>query len=308
MSYLVIARKYRPQTFDEVVGQEHIARTLKNAIEMKRMAHAYLFSGPRGVGKTTTARILAKALNCQIGPTSSPCNQCTACTEITDGRALDVIEIDGASNRGIDEVRELRENVKFTPSSLRYKIYIIDEVHMLTDPAFNALLKTLEEPPEHIVFMFATTEPHRIPLTIKSRCQRFNFKLIPRVQIIERLKHICQKENIKIDQDSLMLIARSGEGSMRDAESIMDQVVSYTGKEVKKEEVIFILGILPMELLNRATDMIIESRPKDILNLLDEINEGGYNIHQFINDLRQHFRNILILKTAGRESTTPSSL
>ena len=229
MSYLVLARKKRPQVFEDVIGQRPITQTLQNAIAQKRVAHAFLFTGPRGVGKTSTARILAKALNCEKGPQMNPCNQCPACKEISEGNSIDVIEIDGASNRGIDEVRELRENVRYTPAKSRYKIFIIDEVHMLTLPAFNALLKTLEEPPPHIVFIFATTEPHKIPATILSRCQRYDFKRIPSGEIVQHLRRIVDEEKIEVSQRALSTLARESEGSMRDAQSLLDRLISYGG-------------------------------------------------------------------------------
>jgi len=303
MTYLVLALKYRPQTFDEVVGQEHVCETLKNGIASGKVSHAYLFSGPRGIGKTTTARILAKALNCKEGPTPEPCNQCTSCLEIARGNSLDVLEIDGASNRGIDEIRALRENVKFAPVSSRYKIYIIDEAHQITHDAFNALLKTLEEPPRHIIFMLATTQPEKIPATILSRCQRFAFKLIPQKKIFERLNYIVGKEKLKIGNETLNLIAFRGEGSLRDAQSLLDQVISYAGgKEITLEDTNFILGVLPFERLVEFSDLIAEHKAKEILSLIDEIAESGYDLHQFIKDLRQHFRNMLILKAAGRDT------
>jgi len=297
MSYLVLALKYRPQIFDEVVGQEHVCETLKNGIASGKIAHAYLFSGPRGIGKTTTARILAKALNCKEGPAPQPCNKCISCIEISRGSSLDVLEIDGASNRGIDEIRALRENVKFAPVASRYKIYIIDEAHQITHDAFNALLKTLEEPPRHIVFVLATTQPEKIPPTILSRCQRFSFKLIPQKKIFDRLKYIVEKEKMEIRDEILNLIASRGEGSLRDAQSLLDQVISYSGgKEVSLEETNFILGVLPFERLVEFSDLISEHKAKDILSLIDEIAESGYDLHQFIKDLRQHFRNMLLLK------------
>lgn len=303
MSYLVLALKYRPQTFDEIVGQEHVCETLKNAIASGKVAHAYLFSGPRGIGKTTTARILAKALNCKEGPTSQPCNKCTSCVEIARGSSMDVLEIDGASNRGIDEIRALRENVKFAPASSRYKIYIIDEAHQITHDAFNALLKTLEEPPRHIVFMLATTQPERIPPTILSRCQRFSFKLIPQKKIFDRLNYIAEKEKLKIEKEALNLIAYRGEGSLRDAQSLLDQVISYAGgKKIGLEETNFILGVLPFERLVEFSDLIAEHKAREILSLIDEITESGYNLHQFIKDLRQHFRNMLLMKVAGEDT------
>jgi len=303
MTYLVLALKYRPQTFDEVVGQEHVSETLKNGIASGKVAHAYLFSGPRGIGKTTTARILAKALNCKEGPTPQPCNKCISCVEISRGSSLDVLEIDGASNRGIDEIRALRENVKFAPVSSRYKIYIIDEAHQITHDAFNALLKTLEEPPRHIIFMLATTQPEKIPPTILSRCQRFAFKLIPQKKIFERLDYIIGEEKLKIEKEALNIIAYRGEGSLRDAQSLLDQVISYAGgKEIGLQETNFILGVLPFERLVEFSDLIAEHKAKEILSLIDEIAESGYDLHQFIKDLRQHFRNMLLLKVAGRDT------
>ena len=303
MTYLVLALKYRPQTFDEVVGQEHVSETLKNGIASGKVAHAYLFSGPRGIGKTTTARILAKALNCKEGPTPQPCNKCISCVEISRGSSIDVLEIDGASNRGIDEIRALRENVKFAPVSSRYKIYIIDEAHQITHDAFNALLKTLEEPPRHIIFMLATTQPEKIPPTILSRCQRFAFKLIPQKKIFERLDYIVGEEKLKIEKEALNIIAYRGEGSLRDAQSLLDQVISYAGgKEIGLQETNFILGVLPFERLVEFSDLIAEHKAKEILSLIDEIAESGYDFHQFIKDLRQHFRNMLLLKVAGRDT------
>jgi len=303
MSYLVLALKYRPQTFDEVVGQEHVSETLKNGIASGKIAHAYLFSGPRGIGKTTTARILAKALNCKEGFTPQPCNKCISCVEISRGSSLDVLEIDGASNRGIDEIRALRENVKFAPVSSRYKIYIIDEAHQITHDAFNALLKTLEEPPRHIIFMLATTQPEKIPPTILSRCQRFAFKLIPQKKIFDRLSYIVGEEKLKIEKEALNIIAYRAEGSLRDAQSLLDQVISYAGgKEIGLEETNFILGVLPFERLVEFSDLIAEHKAKEILSLIDEIAESGYDLHQFIKDLRQHFRNMLLLKVAGKDT------
>jgi len=233
MEYLVLARKWRPQVFEDVVGQDHVVKTLQNAVRLDRIAHAYIFSGPRGTGKTSVARILAKSINCKEGPTQTPCNQCGNCLEITGGSSLDVREIDGASNRGIDEIRELRENIRFSPTSSRYKMYIIDEVHMLTQPAFNALLKTLEEPPPHVVFVFATTEIYKVPATILSRCQHFDFKRISVRQIAGNLGHIAQEEGIGISDVALSWIAREGQGSLRDSQSIFDQVISYAGTDIK---------------------------------------------------------------------------
>ena len=242
MSYQVLARKWRPQVFEDVVGQGHITRTLQNAITSGRLAHAFLFSGPRGVGKTTTARILAKALNCDQGPTPTPCGKCDSCIETAAGTAVDVVEIDGASNRGIEHIRELREAVKYAPVGGKYKVYVIDEVHMLTNEAFNALLKTLEEPPPHVIFIFATTEPQKIPATIHSRCQRYGFKRVAVHEIIERLRTIAAAERITISDLGLARIARAAEGSMRDSLSLLDQAVSYSGLEIKDEELQATLG------------------------------------------------------------------
>ncbi|MEJ2068394.1 MAG: DNA polymerase III subunit gamma/tau, partial [Deltaproteobacteria bacterium] len=258
MSYLVIARKYRPKTFDEVVGQGHVSRTLKNAIKIGRIAHAYLFSGPRGVGKTTVARIMAKALNCENGPTPDPCNKCKMCTGINEGSVTDVYEIDGASNTGVDDIRELRDNVRYLPASGRYNIYIIDEVHMLSINAFNALLKILEEPPAHVIFIFATTEPHKIPVTILSRVQRFDFRRLSLAEITGSLSQIAKEEGIKITDGALIIISREAEGSMRDAQSLMDQVVGFAGKEVTEADVREVLGLTDRELLFRMAGALMK--------------------------------------------------
>jgi DNA polymerase-3 subunit gamma/tau len=304
MAYLVLARKWRPQTFEEVIGQEHVTQTLKNAISVNRLSHAYLFSGPRGIGKTTTARILAKALNCEKGPTLSPCNKCDFCKEISQSSSIDVLEIDGASNRGIDEIRDLREKAKYVPAGARSKVYIIDEVHMLTTEAFNALLKILEEPPLHLIFIFATTQPYKVPLTILSRCQRFDFRLLSLEDILGRLKEICKAEKFKVDEESLFLIARRAEGSMRDAQTLLDQAVSYGGKEVKVKDLISLLGIVEEETLFRLTENMIKGKTRDSLILVEEIVTGGYDLDQFLKDLREHFRNLLI----GQVSDKPEDL
>ncbi|MEA2039936.1 MAG: DNA polymerase III subunit gamma/tau [Thermodesulfobacteriota bacterium] len=294
MPYEVLARKWRPQVFGDVVGQEHVTQTLINAIKTGRLAHAFLFSGPRGVGKTSVARILAKAMNCEHGEPGVPCNKCQSCIEITDGSSVDVQEIDGASNRGIDEIRELRENVRYMPSANRYRIYIIDEIHMLTIQAFNALLKTLEEPPSHVKFIFATTEFHKVPVTILSRCQQFDFKRIPLTQIVSYLEKIAKEENIKISQSSLALMAREAEGSMRDAESLLDQVVSFTGPNIEDNDVTEVLGIIDRDIIFEASRAIIEGSSQKCLEIVNQIYNFGYDIKEFYRILMDQFRNILI--------------
>lgn len=303
MSYLVLARKYRPQNFSELVGQAHIKETLSNAITTNRIAHAYLFAGCRGTGKTTTARILAKCLNCIEGISITPCNKCSSCQEITGGYSMDVIEIDGASNRGIDEIRELRERVKFLPAKAKYKVYIIDEVHMLTNEAFNALLKTLEEPPEHVIFVFATTEPHKVPLTILSRCQRFDFRRIPVTDICKLLKKVANLEKIEIDDLTLTVIARAAEGSMRDAESILDQVVSYCGNKVTQKDVITILGIVKQEVLIAFCEAIIRADVNEIIKLLNNLVDEGTDLSQFVRDMMLYLRNLLLIKIGCKSET-----
>lgn len=294
MTYEVLARKWRPQVFQEVIGQEHITQTLMNAIKTDRLAHAYLFSGARGVGKTSVARILAKAINCEKGDPGIPCNTCHSCLEITGGSSVDVQEIDGASNRGIDEIRELRENIKYMPTASKFRIYIIDEVHMLTLPAFNALLKTLEEPPPHVKFIFATTEPHKVPVTILSRCQRFDFKRIPLSQMVTHLERIAKEEGIEINKSGLTLIAREAEGSMRDAESLLDQVASFSGAKVDDGQITDILGIVDRELIFETSLAIIQGSPEKCLEIIDRIYNYGHDIKEFYRALMDHFRNLLI--------------
>jgi len=298
-SYLVLARKWRPQSWDDMIAQEHVTATLRNAIQHNRLAHAYLFTGPRGVGKTSAARILAKALNCENGPTPDPCNQCSSCIEIAEGRSVDVFEIDGASNRGIDEIRNLRENVKYAPAGGKYKIYIIDEVHMLTGPAFNALLKTLEEPPTHVLFIFATTEPQKVPATIVSRCQRFDFRRISTRDIFQRLKYICQQENIPAEDEALHLIARKADGSLRDGESLLDQIVSYTEGTIKVEHIIQGLGLIDQELFFDVTDILISKDVSRGLDMVEKVVSGGYDIKEFLTGLAEHLRNLLIVQSTG---------
>ena len=294
MAYEVLARKWRPQVFEDVIGQEHITQTLVNAIKSERLAHAFLFSGSRGVGKTSVARILAKAINCGQKEPVNPCNSCHSCREVTNGSSIDVQEIDGASNRGIDEIRELRENIKFMPASSKYRVYIIDEVHMLTKEAFNALLKTLEEPPSHVKFIFATTEPHRVPVTILSRCQRFDFKRIPLGQIVKQLEKIALEEGLDVGKSGLTLIAREAEGSMRDAESLLDQVVSFAGTKVEERNIIEILGIIDRDLLFETSLAILEGSPPKCIEIVDRIYNYGYDIKEFYSALMNQFRNLLI--------------
>lgn len=302
MSYQVLARKWRPQTFAEIVGQGATAETLKNAISQNRIAHAYLFAGARGVGKTTTARVLAKALNCRQGPTVNPCNDCAACREVTSGQSIDVLEIDAASNRGIDEIRELRESVRYRPARDRYKIFIIDEVHMLTTEAFNALLKTLEEPPVHVVFILATTELHKVPGTILSRCQHFNFRAIGFREIFERLALIAGEEQVRIGERALSAIARASEGSLRDAESLLDQAIALCGEEVKEEQVRDLLGVVPQQLLEDVAGAVIARDSRQVLALVDQVLASGRNPQQLVRELMGHFRNLLMVKIAGKDS------
>ena len=296
MAYRVIARKCRPQTFDEVIGQKHVTRTLRNAIKEQRVAHAFLFSGERGVGKTSIARILAKCLNCHKGPTPQPCGLCPSCLEITNGNSIDVHEIDGASNNGVDDIRELRENVKYMPSRDRNKIYIIDEVHMLSTSAFNALLKTLEEPPEHVVFIFATTEPHKIPDTIISRCLRFDFKRIPSGDIVEHLGTIAQGEKVAISRHGLMLIAREADGSMRDAQTILERAIAYCGSDIKDADLQEMLGHIDRQIICRVLKAVITEDAKGCIDALDEVYQLGIDLKQFYFSLLETLRDIMMLK------------
>lgn len=304
MSYQVSARKWRPQNFSEVIGQGHIVQTLKNALLNNRIGHAYLFSGTRGVGKTTMARIFAKALNCVKGPTPEPCNECEMCRDITGGYCPDVVEIDGASNTSVEDVRELRENVKYASSKGRYKVYIVDEVHMLSKSAFNAFLKTLEEPPAHIIFIFATTEPNKIPETVISRCQYFEFKRISINDVVEQLMLITKKEGIKVSRDILTLIAKSAEGSMRDALVAMDQILSFSDGTIKEEDVKIILGFVGREVLSSFMNSIIKKDIQNILKLVKELTINGTDLRIFCKEFLEYIRNLMVIKVA----TEPSSL
>jgi DNA polymerase-3 subunit gamma/tau len=297
MGYQVTARKWRPQTFEDIVEQRHVTRTLKNAIEFGRVAHAYLFAGTRGVGKTTMARVLAKALNCERGPTTDPCNTCSSCREIMQGASLDIVEIDGASNRGIDEIRDLRERLRYMPSRGRYKVYIIDEVHMLTKEAFNALLKTLEEPPPHVVFVFATTEIEKIPYTILSRCQRFEFKRVSLTGIVEQLEHIVHEEGITMSRASLLRVAKAAEGSMRDAQSLLDQVVAYCGTEVRDDDVSQLLGTVGSERLAQCLQALFQQDVETALRLVDHLQSDGQEAMGIVRALLEGLRHLVVLKT-----------
>ncbi len=299
MDFQVSARKWRPQKFSELIGQEHIVRTLHNAIDMDRVAHAYLFSGTRGVGKTTTARLLAKALNCEQGPTPEPCDQCNFCTEIRDGISVDVMEIDGASNNGVGEVRDLIDNIQYSTSACRFKVYIIDEIHMLSKAAFNALLKTLEEPPPKVVFIFATTELTKIPETILSRCQCFEFKPLTHQQIIDQLKAICENDGIQIDPHSLEEIAKNGAGSMRDAQSLLDQVIAFCGKEIDPGAVESVLGIVGQNALASFIDCVMQRDAAGLLQQVSEVVAHGKDLGYFCRDLIGYLRNLMLVKVAG---------
>jgi DNA polymerase-3 subunit gamma/tau len=299
MNYQVTARKWRPMVFDDVIGQSHVSDTLRNALSQNRLAHAFIFSGTRGCGKTTTARILARAVNCLNPKNFEPCNECEVCKEIIDGRSLDVIEIDGASNRGVDEIRNLRESVRYAPTRGKKKVYIIDEVHMLTKEAFNALLKTLEEPPSHVLFIFATTELHKVPATILSRCQRYDFRRIGLEEIVGRLKFIASEEKITIDNDSLLIIAKKGDGSMRDAQSIFDQVVSFCGTTIDVRQVGNALNIVDQDLFFRVSDVLRSNDTSAALDLVKDVINSGFDIKEFVSGVTEHFRNMLVAKTTG---------
>jgi len=296
VSYQVFARKYRPQTFDDLVGQNHVSQTLKNAVAQNRLAHAYLFVGPRGVGKTSTARILAKALNCIKGPTVTPCGVCDNCKEIAAGNSLDVIEIDGASNNSVEDVRELRDNVRYAPAKGRYKIYLIDEVHMLSSAAFNALLKTLEEPPPHVKFIFATTEPQKVLPTILSRCQRFDLHRIAANLIADHLQFIAKKEKITLEGAAAHAIARGAEGGLRDAESMLDQLVAFCGEKIAEADVLNVFGFTGQQTVASFTDKILRAETADAVQLLHEQCEAGKDMMRLMADLISHLRDLLVFK------------
>lgn len=296
MSYQALYNKYRPQTFEEVVEQKHIIKTLKSAITQNRVSHAYLFCGPHGIGKTSIARVFAKALNCEEGITTTPCNKCNICSSISNGSCIDVLEIDAASNRGIDEIRNLKEKVNYLPTQARKKVYIIDEVHMLTTEAFNALLKTLEEPPAHVIFMMATTQPNKILPTILSRCQRFDLHLISSEDIVKRLKYIAKEEKIKITPSALSLIAKHSKGSQRDATGILDQLHSYTDKKIEEEDVASLLGVLDYKNLFKIVELIIKEDTAELIYLVDELSQLGRDLRQLVGDIIEHLRAILITK------------
>ncbi|WP_302486832.1 DNA polymerase III subunit gamma/tau [uncultured Megamonas sp.] len=300
MAYMALYRKWRPQDFSDLIGQEHISETLSNAINTGKVAHAYLFSGPRGTGKTSTAKILAKALNCEHGPTPIPCNQCVCCQKINDGSFMDVFEIDAASNRGIDEIRDLRETVKFAPVDGKYKVYIIDEVHMLTTEAFNALLKTLEEPPSHVVFILATTEVHKVPITIQSRCQRYDFKRITKDDILKRLVMITDEMGLNADKDALSVIAIQADGGMRDALSLLDQCLAFTKDELTVTQVRKVLGLVGHDWIWQITDALAQKDSQTILTVLDEVIAQGKEIKQLLNELVLHFRSIMLYKASNK--------
>jgi DNA polymerase-3 subunit gamma/tau len=307
MNYQVIARKFRPQVFEEVVGQKPIVQTLQNSIRMDRIGHAYLFSGPRGVGKTTTARILAKGLNCEKGPTISPDNTCPSCQEIASGKSIDVFEIDAASNTGVDNIRELRESAKYAAARSRYKIFIIDEVHMLSTSAFNALLKILEEPPPHVVFIMATTERHKVPATILSRCQQFMFRTISPVEIQAHLRQIADREGVKIDDRALGYIVKASEGSMRDAQSLLDQIISFSGQDVVDEDVRDVLGFIPSDILDRSIDNLANRDSRGLLENVGIVIDQGLNLQQYVREFIGRIRDLLVIKLGLEEKVIGSA-
>ncbi len=301
MSYQVIARKFRPQIFQDLIGQSHVTQTLQNSLKNDRLPHALLFTGPRGTGKTSSARILAKALRCPDAVNFTPCGVCNSCLEIAESRSLDVIEIDGASNNGVDSIRELRDTVAYQPNTGRYKVYIIDEVHMLSSSAFNALLKTLEEPPSHVVFIMATTEVHKIPQTILSRCQRFDFRRISTRAIVEQLKSICAHENVEFEEESLWIVARQGDGSMRDSLTLLDQVISFSNGPLKTQQISEILGLTDRSLLLNALKTLLQSNTPEVIEILKKLNFSGVYPELFARELLESIRTLTLVKVAGSQ-------
>jgi len=300
--YQVIARKYRPQTFEDVVNQDHVKQTLSNALTQGRVGHGYIFSGPRGTGKTTMARIVAKALNCEKGPTPQPCLECASCKEIAGGNSMDLVEIDAASNRRIDDIRELRENVRYRPVRDAYKVFIIDEAHQITADAFNALLKTLEEPPEWVVFILCTTEPHQFPSTIVSRCQNFPFRTVEMDLVVGRLRYICEQEEVAADDEALVTIALAGDGSIRDSLSTLDQAIASFGKKLEAGPVRDLLGVIPAEIIDSVTSALREGQPRQMLEVVDELCREGRHLQHFSGELARYFRNLLVMKVSGADT------